>query len=105
MGGEKGEHPLREHSLVWATESYTGSERCLRGTHELIPDTKTMAVMDYDILNKRKAHRNTAKNMSQIQIQLGKEQNIYNFKVHPLPPEILIPHRLEEHLTTERWDR
>lgn len=41
--------------------------------------------MDYDMLNKRKEHRNAAKNLSQIQIQLGKEQNIYNFKV--LPPQ------------------
>lgn len=37
------------------------------------------------MLNKRKEHRNTAKNLSQIQIQLGKEPNIYNFKV--LPPQ------------------
>lgn len=46
--------------------------------------------MDYDILNKRKAHRNTGKHLLQVQIQLGKEQNIYNFNVH-LPPKYLFP--------------
>lgn len=68
--GEKGENPLQDHSLVQTTDPTQGPHTCMpaRDTHESIPDTKTMAIMDYDMLSKRKAHRNAAKNLSQIQI-------------------------------------